>query len=83
MSFLIGGGNSDTTYVALAGEDGKELMRACGTNGPMMRRVNWGVGQLMGRTAFLRVVDQRERQWAHVTFDDFSADGELVEPLPR
>jgi hypothetical protein len=48
-----------------------------------MRRVNWDVSQFVGRTAFLRIVDQRERQWAHVTFDDFSADGELVASQSR
>ncbi len=79
MSFLIGGGQGGQTYVALCNADGKEMMKADGTAGPAMRRVNWDVGRHTGQTVFLRIVDRKKSGWGHVTFDDFSAEGEKVE----
>jgi hypothetical protein len=83
MTFLVGGGDSATTYVALVDKDGEELLRAGGTNGPVMRRVNWDVSRLIGKTVAVRVVDRKQRVWAHITFDDFSADAELVDVQSR
>jgi arylsulfatase len=77
MSFLVGGGNSPETYVALCSADGTELMRAGGTNSPVLQRVNWDVGQYSGQEVYLRIVDRKKRVWAHITFDDFSTEGEL------
>jgi hypothetical protein len=77
ISFLVGGGESAETYVALCSADGEELMRAGGTNSPLMRRVRWDAGAYVGRELFLRIVDRKKRGWAHVTFDDFSAQGAL------
>jgi arylsulfatase len=78
MSFLVGGGRSRDTYVALCGADGQELLRANGTNGRALRRVVWDVKAHKGKTLFLRVVDRGTGGWGHVTFDDFSTEGELV-----
>jgi hypothetical protein len=80
VSFLVGGGNSDQTYVALCAVDGKELMRAVGTNSPMLRRVRWDISPYVGQKVYLRILDRKRRSWAHVTFDDFSADGEIQPP---
>ena len=76
ISFLVGGGNGPDTYVALHASNGKELMRASGSNSPVMRRVNWDAGGCVGKEVFLRIVDKRKRTWAHVTFDDFSAEAD-------
>jgi hypothetical protein len=76
-SFLIGGGDSPQTYVALCTADGKEVLRAGGTNSPVLRRVRWDVSPWIGQEVFLRVVDRKTRFWGHVTFDDFSVDGQL------
>ncbi len=78
MSFLVGGGDSPQTYVALCTDDGKELMRAGGTNGPMLRRVNWDVSAYVGQKVYLRIVDRKQRHWAHITFDDFSTEGAVI-----
>ncbi len=75
MSFLVGGGKHPDTYVALCAADGKEVLRAGGTNSPILRRVTWDVSAYQGEEVFLRVVDRREKTWAHITFDDFSAEG--------
>ncbi len=76
MSFLVGGGAHDDTYVALCA-DGGEVLRAGGSNGPIMLRVTWDVRAYQGKEVFLRVVDRRKKSWAHITFDDFSAEGRL------
>ena len=76
MSFLVGGGNGPATYVALCTADGKELLRAGGTNGPQMQRINWDVSRHKGQELHLKIVDQKKSNWGHLTFDDFSAEGE-------
>lgn len=78
ISFLVGGGASDRTYVALCNQDGDELRTARGQNGPALTRVHWEVAELRGMTLRLRIVDRNSAGWGHVTFDDFSCDGELV-----
>ncbi len=78
ISFLVGGGDGPETYVALCTADGKELMRAGGTNGPLLRRIRWDIGSHIGQKVFLRIVDRKKRDWGHVTFDDFSAEGRVV-----
>jgi len=78
MSFLVGGGRHRNTYIALCDlKSGKELLKASGVNGEAMQRVNWDVGRFKGRKLFLRIVDKSTSGWGHVTFDDFSAEGEI------
>jgi arylsulfatase len=77
MTFLVGGGDGPETYVALVTPDGQEVLKAGGTNSPVMRRVTWDVAAWAGQVVFLRVVDRKQRGWAHITFDDFSTEGEL------
>ncbi|NOZ23188.1 MAG: hypothetical protein GXP25_19110 [Planctomycetes bacterium] len=76
-SFLVGGGKHPTTYVALCALDGKELLRASGSNAQKMRKVTWDVNPFAGKKVFLKLVDRYTRGWGHITFDDFQADGEL------
>ncbi|MGM0486761.1 MAG: hypothetical protein ACQESR_08365 [Planctomycetota bacterium] len=73
----VGGGSHDTTYVALCTIDGEEQLRATGRNSQTMHRITWDLTPWMGRKVFLRVVDQHEGGWGHVTFDDFSVEGQL------
>jgi hypothetical protein len=75
VSFLVGGGTGPETYVALCTPDGKEHLKAHGTGSPILKRVRWDATPLVGQRLFLRVVDRKERNWGHVTFDDFSAEG--------
>lgn len=67
------------TYVALSTLDGKELMRAGGTNSPVLHRVVWDVSDYTERELVLRLVDRKKKAWAHLTFDDFSAEGRIDE----
>lgn len=78
LSFLVGGGSGKNTYVALCDESGKELVKAHGRDGPALRRINWEVGDYIGQTLKLRIVDRSTGGWGHVTFDDFSCHGELA-----
>jgi arylsulfatase len=75
MSFLVGGGDHEQTHVALCTVDGEELMRAGGTNSPVLRRVNWDVSEHQGKRVVVRIIDRKQRTWAHLTFDDFSTEG--------
>jgi hypothetical protein len=79
MSFLVGGGDGPETYVALCTADGQEVLRAGGTNSPVLRRVNWDVSPYVGKTVCLRIIDRKKRVWAHITFDDFSTEGVVVD----
>ena len=76
-ALLVGGGSHADTYVALCTEDGREVFYARGKNDETMQRVRWDVGKLVGRRVFLRVVDHNTGGWGHLTFDDFSAEGEI------
>jgi hypothetical protein len=77
MSFLVGGGNHRTTYVALCTLDGAEKLRATGKRSQVMQRVSWNAQELVGRRVYLKIVDQHVGGWGHVTFDHFTAQGML------
>ncbi|MFT5122505.1 MAG: hypothetical protein ACI97B_001136 [Verrucomicrobiales bacterium] len=67
-------------YLGLFDADtGERLREAFGAKGPQMRRVVWNVNNLTGRKVKLRLVDQKTSNWGHLTFDDFSVDGTLLE----
>ena len=76
-SFLVGGGSHPDTYVALCTDDGKEVLKASGKDSQVMQRVTWDLSGLVGRKVYLRIVDHNTGGWGHVTFDDFTATGEL------
>jgi hypothetical protein len=80
-TFLVSGGfDRESLYVALCdAETGGVLLKAGGASGPQMQRIIWDIRPWTGRTVFLRVVDQNTGGWGHLTFDDFSVDGQLVE----
>jgi arylsulfatase len=80
VSFLVGGGDHQDTYVALCdAASAEELMTARGRNVHAVHRVTWDVAKLKGRGLFLRIVDRHTGGWGHVVFDDFSADGVVDE----
>ena len=78
-SFLASGGfDPQTLYVGLIDAETKEaVLKAGGPGGPQMKRTTWDVRKLKGKTVFLQVVDRNVSGWGHLTFDDFSVDGEL------
>jgi hypothetical protein len=36
------------------------------------------VSKYVGQTVFIRITDNADQKWGHITLDDFSAEGELV-----
>jgi len=80
-SLLVSGGfDKETLYVAICDAGtGEILIRAGGQNGPQMHRVVWDVSPYKNRKVILRVVDRHTGAWGHLTIDDFSAAGFLIE----
>ena len=80
-SFLASGGFvPDSLLVGLYDAKTKDiLLSAGGPKGPQMKRTIWDVRKLRGKAVFLRVVDKNTGGWGHLTFDDFSVDGKLIE----
>ncbi|MDF7809409.1 GH116 family glycosyl-hydrolase [Pontiellaceae bacterium B12219] len=77
ISFLIGGGKHANTYVALCSEDG-QVLKAAGQNNQTMQSVVWNAPELVGKKAFLVVVDENKGGWGHITLDDFQAEGRIL-----
>ncbi len=77
VSFLVGGGNHDNTYVALCTRAGREVLRANGRNIEQMHRIAWDARKLLGQPLFLRIVDHNPGSWGYVGFDDFVAHGRI------
>ncbi|MDF7823593.1 GH116 family glycosyl-hydrolase [Pontiellaceae bacterium B12227] len=77
ISFLIGGGSHEDTYVALCSEDG-QILKAVGQNKQTMQSVVWNAPELVGKKAILVVVDENKGGWGHITLDDFQAEGRIV-----
>ena len=80
-SFLTSGGfDEELLYIGLCdAETGEPLLKAGGSGGPQMHRVTWDVRAFKDRPVFLQLVDKSTDGWGHLTFDDFSADGQLAE----
>ncbi len=83
MTFRLGGGSGKRTYIALCSVDGKELKKAHGINNQTMQEAEWDLGPYVGKKLFLKVVDQSETGWGHITADDFQFDGKVLEQYPN
>jgi hypothetical protein len=71
-SFLVAGGESDTTVVELReAKSGTVLFSATGKNQDMLRRVGVDLSAHLGKEVVLRIVDQKDNEWGHIAFDDF------------
>ncbi|MCO8125234.1 arylsulfatase [Stieleria sp. TO1_6] len=78
MSFRIGGGRGNSTYVALCTADGNEVQFARGINDQVMQKAEWDLTPYVGQKMFLKVVDQSTGGWGHITVDDFQFDAEVL-----
>ncbi len=75
-SFLIGGGEGQSTRVDLVRSRGdksepKILFSASGHNREQMQRVAVDLREHHGETIVVRVVDESSGAWGHINFDDF------------
>jgi arylsulfatase A-like enzyme len=78
LTFRVGGGSGNDTYVALCTADGKEVQQARGTNSQTMVEVSWDLTAYAGKSMFIKVVDKSTSGWGHITADDFQFDGDAV-----
>jgi fructan beta-fructosidase len=73
ISFLIGGGGHDETAIEL-NIDGKVVRKASGPNtapggSERLDWKTWDVADLVGKTATIRIVDDRQGGWGHINVD--------------
>jgi|688.fasta_scaffold00104_73 hypothetical protein len=71
-SFLIAGGESQTTAVELReAESGTVLFSAAGKNQDVLSRIAVDLSAHQGKQVVLRIVDRKDNSWGHIAFDDF------------
>ena len=83
MTFRVGGGRGESTYVALCSADGREVLFARGVNDQVMQKASWDLSPYAGKKMFLKVVDNSTTGWGHITVDNFEFDGRVLNELPQ
>jgi fructan beta-fructosidase len=87
INFLVGGGGyADETYLELL-IDGKPVRKATGPNteaggSENLRWKAWKVDEFQGKTATIRIVDNRTGGWGHINVDHFVQSDDSLEPKP-
>lgn len=82
-TFRVGGGDGKSTYVALCTLEGEEVAHARGIDDQVMQKAEWDLSPYAGKKMFIKIVDQSEGGWGHVTVDDFQFDGKVLEEYPE
>jgi len=82
MTFRVGGGRGEATYVALCTADGKEVETARGINDQSMQNASWDLTPYAGQKMYIKVVDKSTTGWGHITVDDFQFDGKVLDEYP-
>jgi hypothetical protein len=71
-SFLVGGGAYPWTRVdVVSADDDHVVFQSTGANFESMQRVAVDLRALVGKSIYLRIVDEATGGWGHVNFDDF------------
>ncbi|GAB5405672.1 MAG: hypothetical protein Aurels2KO_39030 [Aureliella sp.] len=83
MTFRVGGGKGQSTYVALCTADGKEVQFARGINDQVMQQAEWDLTPYAGKKVFIKIVDRATGGWGHITVDNFQFDGEVLDENAR
>ncbi|CAH3135143.1 unnamed protein product, partial [Pocillopora meandrina] len=74
ISFLIGGGCSISDIRAELIVDNQVVRTETGNCKETMYRKSWDVKEFIGQYAQVRLVDERDRVWGHINFDDLKGD---------
>ncbi len=85
-SFLVAGGTSVDTCVEIVDHaDNEVVFRASGLEEENLRRMAVDLRKHIGKTFFIRVVDNHTGHWGHVNFDDFRfhSTQPVVPPRPN
>ncbi|OUU21002.1 MAG: hypothetical protein CBC13_09670 [Planctomycetia bacterium TMED53] len=82
LSFLIAGGrHPGEAYVQLI-IDGEAVHEATGNNSTRLKEIRWDVAEYSGQSASLRVVDQHQGGWGHISCTDFRLTDEPPAGIP-
>lgn len=79
VAFLLSGGGPGAAVSFVDLDTGKEFIRTEGSGGPQMKRyiVEYPDSR-RGKKVRIRLVDEAKKSWGHLCFDDFSADGMVL-----
>jgi len=79
INFLIGGGNDQLRTRMSLIIDGKKQKSASGKNGEQLVWKGWDVKELIGKTAYLEIVDTHPGGWGHINVDQIVFADELAQ----
>ncbi|MFT3881871.1 MAG: DUF1080 domain-containing protein [Gemmatales bacterium] len=83
-SFLVGGGPHVDTCVEIVDQPRNEVVfRISGLEEENLRRVAVDMSKHIGKTFFIRLVDNHTGHWGHLNFDDFRFHSTKPEVPPR
>lgn len=74
ITFLIGGGCDINKVRAELVVGGRVVRKSTGKCTETMIRWGWYVGDLIGRSAKVRLIDRSSAGWGHINFDDLGGD---------
>lgn len=87
INFLIGGGShpagSDHPTAVELLVDGQVVRTATGKDAEALNWASWDVGDLAGRTARIRIVDDNTGGWGHVNVDHIMLSDTAARPVSR
>ncbi|KMS72960.1 glycosyl hydrolase family 32 [Streptomyces viridochromogenes] len=87
INFLIGGGNhpagsAEPTALELV-VDGEVVRSATGKDGEALNWASWDVGDLAGKQAQIRVVDDNTGGWGHLNVDHIMLSDTKAQPVSQ
>ncbi|MDX3846006.1 GH32 C-terminal domain-containing protein [Streptomyces europaeiscabiei] len=87
LNFLIGGGNhpagsADPTAIELV-VDGEVVRSATGKDGEALNWASWDIGDLAGKRARIRIVDDNTGGWGHLNVDHIMLSDTRAQPVSQ
>ncbi len=88
VNFLIGGGQYPGEACMVLLVDGQVVRTATGPNdkpggSERLHWQSWDVGELLGKTAVIRIVDQRTGGWGHINVDQIVESDESQQEVEK
>ena len=76
IRFLVGGGSFPTTQVRLV-VGGKTVRASAGHDNERLEPASWSVGDLVGKTAHIEIVDAQTGGWGHINVDQIELSDQV------